>query len=498
MKVLTIIKIIICYVIFDSARLTALENPYEPPQTILRKSISYYEGIIKGKSVSLPEEVENDLVLKLNKTLTLDRFDYNPIPVNLQTNLTDEIANVDSLTLDELGRALDKVFVPEIVKILKASKELRAKKFVTSEERNNFLTNKAKEIGVTADDIEKVMNAAYVYIPFISNYGVAVKGDKVIVSLNGGIIWYNVATVFSPPRVVPVTQKTNRAFGIAKNGKIYIDIKTKRPIDAVQYATNSAIKAFSRNLEAISKDIPEFRLSADVFSAFGNKSLFKLGKKEGIRVDDKFNVVEFYEDEDGIRRPKNVGCVLVSKVADNKDTTKTEIVYSSARNIIGTAEPGMTLLERPRMPIDVLIGYSGFPNSAWGLNVEFDYNMGRYMGISQLYIPISLLVSEYSYGGETEYSLNEIGTGLIKKFYWKRLSFGLQGGAKMHLKTNEFRPEVDGILEFRLSPDIVIGGRGGYSFGNWLKGVAWSAHVGYNPPTLPFDPFDAIRGLLGI
>ena len=498
MKVLIINKTIICCVVLSITLLTALENPYEPPQSILRKSISYYDGIVKGKSVALPEEVENDLVLKLNKTLAFDRFDYNPIPVNLQTNLTDEIVSIDSLTLDELGGALEKVFLPEIVKTLKAAKELRAKKFVTSEERNNFLTNKAKEIGVTANDIEKVMNAAYIYVPFITSYGVNVKGDKVIVSLNGGIIWYNVAPVFSPPKVVPVTQKTNRAFGIAKSSRSYIDVKTKKPIDAVQYATNSAIKAFSRNLEVISKDIPEFRLSADVFSAFGNKSLFKLGKKEGIRVDDKFNIVEFFEDEDGIRRPENVGCVLVSKVANNKDTTKTEIVYSSARNIIGTAEPGMTFLERPRMPIDVLIGYSGFPNSAWGLNVEFDYNMGRYMGVSQLYVPISLLVSEYSVGGETEYSLNEIGTGLIKKFYWKRLSFGLQGGAKMHLNTNEFRPEADGILEFRLTPDIVIGGRGGYSFGNWLKGVVWSAHVGYNPPTLPFDPFDAIRGLFGI
>lgn len=478
----------------------------EIPRFYLRKSISYYDGILIGKTVTVDDSILNIILTRLNKTLSMERFDFNPIPTNLQQNLQTEINNLDSLTLDNLSNSLERTFVPEIVKILNIVQASRTESFVSEQERTNFLTSKAKEVGVTADDIEKVMNAAYIYIPFITHYGAdtTTTDNLVTISIDGGIIWYNVATKFTPPRVIPITQKSTLALGNAQIGKNYFDFATGKKLDAVTFANNSAIKTFLRNIQVLTREIPEFRLSADVFSVNNGNLYFKLGRKEGIKVDDKFNLGEFFEDENGIRKFKTIGCVLVNKVVNNADTMKTEIVYSQAKPIIGKPEAGMTIIERPRLPIDVLLGYATILDSdISGMDLEFDYNIGRYFGISQLYFPINMLFAPTTetdyYSGETEtkLSLYQLGFGLMKKFYWQRFSVGGMGSFILSTVDNGSGGEINGITEFRLIPDLSLGAKLGYSLGN-NQGLTWGVRLGYNPPTLPFDPFETLRGLMGI
>lgn len=81
-----------------------------------------------------------------------------------------EFSSLNSPTIEQVKEIIDKNFAPMIIKILEIEKEMRTKEFVNRLERKNFLTTKAKEIGITADDLEKIMNAAYVIIAYIDKY----------------------------------------------------------------------------------------------------------------------------------------------------------------------------------------------------------------------------------------------------------------------------------------------------------------------------------------
>jgi hypothetical protein len=445
-------------------------NFSETTKTYLRKSISFYEGFIVQKNLNIPAHLLDTLFFHLKKTIFLERFDYNPIPLYLQEKVANQLSKLDTLDLEKISKILEKEFLPEIVKILDVAKELRAKEFVSREERINFLTSKAKEIGVTADDIEKVLNAAYIFVPFINGYSQTQEKDLITINLSGGIIWYNISFRFSPPKVIPIVKKTTQAFGVSNIKKL----------NANQFAFYSAMNAFLKNLEIITREIPDFRLSADILSTYRNEIYFNLGKKDGIRVDDKFNIVEFYEDEKGIRKAKNVGYSMVTKIEETK---------AVAKSYLGRCEAGMTLLERPRLPLDLVFRFA-FLEKSYGVDFEFDYNVGRYFNLPQFFTSFNLL-----FGPEPERNdsigLKEIGFGLIKKFNFYFLSFGLEGKGKI---TDEgIKPEGKGILEFFILPDFKFGGKVGYD-----GKLNYGFHLTYNPPNLPFDPFSLFRGLLGI
>lgn len=458
----------------------------ETTSTYLRKSISYYEGFIVQRNLDIPKNFLDTLFSNLKKKIFLERFDYNPIPQYLQEKVKSQVERFDTLHLERISDILEKEFVPEIVKILEAAKEVRAKEFVSSEERVNFLTTKAKEIGVTADDIEKVLNAGYIFVPFINDYSLIREKDLIMVKLGGGIIWYHISMRFSPPKLIPLVKKSTSSFGVANIKKKDSYLWGGRSLSSEEYTQYSAMNAFLKNLEVLTKEIPEFRLSSDIISTYGKEIIFRLGNKEGIKVDDKFNIVEFYEDEKGIRKIKNVGYCLVSKVGNNKIDRNN---YSIAKRYLGKSEAGMTLIERPRLPIDILFRFV-FLKEEWennfGIDLEFDYNIGRYFYFSQFFTTFNLMFGPEK--GTDTLEIKEIGFGLIKKFNFYFLSLGMEGKGKI---TNDgIKPEGKGILEFFLLPDLKLGTKIGYD-----GEINYGFHLNYNPPTLPFDPFAIFRGL---
>ncbi|MEO0112915.1 MAG: hypothetical protein ABIK80_03030 [candidate division WOR-3 bacterium] len=458
-------------------------NYAETNSTYLRKSISYYEGFIIQKNLNIPKNFLDTLFSNLKKVIFLERFDYNPIPKYLQEKVNYQMEKFDALDLERISQVLEKEFVPEIVKILDAAKEIRAKEFVGSEERINFLTTKAKEIGVTADDIEKVLNAGYIFVPFINGYSLTREKDLIIVKLNGGLIWYHISMRFSPPKVIPIVKKSTSVFGSGVIKSTYL--WGGRIISAEEYAQYSAMSAFLKNLEVLTKEIPDFRLSSDIISTYRDEITFRLGNKEGIKVDDKFNIVEFYEDEEGIRKPKNVGYCLVSKVGNNKIDRNN---YSIAKRYLGKSEAGMTLLERPRLPIDILLRFV-ILKEKFGVDLEFDYNIGRYFYFPQFFTTFNLMLGPEK--GTDSLEIKEFGFGLIKRFNFYMLSFGLEGKGK--ITKERIKPELKGILEFFLLADLKLGGKVGYD-----GDLNYGFHISYNPPTLPFDPFAIFRGLFGL
>ncbi len=478
----------------------------------LRKSIAYYDGILLPSNVIIPSTTVELIKTKLIQALFLERFDYNYLPQVLQAKADAAITGMGAVTVESLGRALEDLFLPEIIKILSINKELRAKEFVDRQERINFLTTKAKESGITADDLEKVMNAGYLFIPFITSYSRNIQGNRVGVNIEGGIIWYHISSTLEPPRLVPLVQKSSSAFGSAILGKKYHEfIWGGEELSADEFATLSAVNAYVKNLQTLTREVPVFKLSAEIVSAGGGQIAFKSGNKEGIKLDDKFDIVEFFEDTAGIPKAKSIGCALVTKIANNKDTTKT-IRYSEARTFIGRAEPGMLAIERPRLPIDLGLRFVSFPLKQrndqiqnFGGELGLTFNVSNIFKLPHFYIPFSI-----GYGFPSDNTIEryyEIGLGLHKKFYLPRFSFGpLITGKYAEISNNNKESglcaEFSGIVELYLNPDFAFGAKGGYHLGGGkemkTEGLIWSVGFNYNPPTLPFDPLGFLRGYAGI
>lgn len=105
----------------------------------LRKSISFYDGFFITQGVSIPKERYDYLVGELRKNVfnneRLVRFDRNPIPAKLMEKAKEEISKLQDPSIEKVREVLEKTFAPEILKVVNIEKELRAKDFVTQQER---------------------------------------------------------------------------------------------------------------------------------------------------------------------------------------------------------------------------------------------------------------------------------------------------------------------------------------------------------------------------
>ncbi len=514
-----------------------------------RKSISYANILlVSDPSIKVEKKESEYIIEKLREYIEMPRFDYNPIPVELLEDFKAEVESRGSnVPLDEIVEILKQKFVPKIIEILDIEKEVRALGLLTEEQRNSFIATKAKALGITAEQAMKIMNSAFIYVPVISKYNVYV--DKInqlhTTELNAGAIWYRVVYKENGEGELNlITKKETKGIGVAKIGK---EIKHEgKKVDYKEYAFRTAVVALARDIQVATRDIPEFRLGTQVVEVHSNAVSFPMGTREGIKIDDGFNLVEIQENPNGGFVQKNIGFVRVTKVANNRINPRT---FSMAQIIIGSGiEPGVYVSERPRLPIDVVVRLINNPFtekyiSYWGQEVkgsmtgysiqaELIYNFGRNINIPQLWVGAGIffgggdagnLEGVIYFGGEKpDVSILGLNGILMKKFYYKRFA----GVGKVELivenitfSKNEAELKHSGLglgfglgVEYVITPDLNLGLNFGYRAFSESKewdsmeipilsgdhsGFAFSIYVTYSLPKLGFDPIAAIKGAVG-
>lgn len=534
-----------------------------------RKSISYINALWKAdRRMKITPEETRYILDKIKENIELPRFEYTPLADEIVAKFVRK-ANMapDSLSVDQVADLLTETVAPVLVAALDAKKELLAKEFLTEADRNRFITDKAKELGITAEHLEKVMNSAYMYMPVLTKFEKEVKDDEISVTIGGGIIWYHLTTKTTPSRVHLVVKNSTVSSGVAKKGKTYVypirklsltelilktaKIKEKmaNEISAEEFAYRTAVDNFARNLQVATQQIPEF-LICDALAETGTFSVSfeTFGRKEGLRIDDKYKVGEFVEDEEGNVKLETLGFVRVTKVGSPPES------FTRAAIVTGRGyEPGMIAVEHPRVPIDVAFQAKVFAlelkkGAMLGLEVKKDikgvlggeisakYNVGRYIGICQLFLDLhgayGWAPTEAELVGKKTNSVSymSLGGGFTKKFYIRRMALSLGGlygqqSISLSKKGDTFSNTSNGLaayggLEVAINPDFNFGLTVGYRlFGEsdeWtykpkkggevtlygLKVVHGGPSIGlyliYSPPSLPFDPFSYLRGKLGV
>lgn len=490
--------------------LTCFASASEEAGKYDRSSISYIDALwlLDGSTRNMSGAQVGQILDATKKEIMMKRFDYNPLPSYIKARFVAEanrslsnFAGDDDAALKAVTKVMNKTVVPEVVKILDATKELRAQKMLTEEQKNSFITDKAKELGITAAELKKVMNSAYIFIPLAKNYVQTTNGDSYTEKISLGIIWWRISTEGGSAKATVATQDFTKTMGMATVGASYGAGGHKA------YAFNSMVKNGARNLKVATQEIPEFKLSGQVLSGNGMKATFDLGKEEGIRVDDKYYIMK--NTMDG--KQKKAGWIIVKKVGDSTGS----MGYQSKGQVIsGKPMIGSVVQEFPRLPIDITLGYKlvnydinqskddGYGEYIDSINISTvnvltagaSYNFGRHLKVSQLWFDFNYgfgfgdaagsirnwnkaLTSDSAYADAEKVQNVSFEFGLTKKFYMRRMGIDLQAGfitQTMRIKTVELGLIALGIenesiggyvrggLSFAVSPRVSIGVKGGY------------------------------------
>jgi hypothetical protein len=555
----------------DDKNATAEAGAYE------RKSVSLLSALLLAdqSAAALSNEQVGHYLMKMNKTLSLKRFDYNPLPPKLQAQFV-EYANRrlaqlpppdpnplkkekgPSATAKVIGAAIDSVLLPEILRGVDLEKEMRLAGYLTSAQKNSFINDKAKQLGYTASQLHRLMNSAYLYVPYVARLSSMEKDGKVMCKMNMGLIWYRIITKGEKAKAVATVTKETMSIGMASLSPL---MSEGLPVSSQEYAFRSSVKNGSRNLLVATQEMPEFRLSSQVGFKHGGKVDFLLGKKEGILVDDKYRIVEFWEQEDGSVTQKNNGWVSVTKIADNR----TEEVASTAKIRGGRPVTGVVISEFPRIPIDIVFAGHILPNmKSNGLNalslgfgplIGARYNIGRLIRIRQLFFNLSIpfawsgTMNDYKLSNKSgaPASRSSLDLSLVKKFWARSVYFAVEAGyqsiggtipkpdwyggddpisdSDQNTKWEErfdgngfllglyggvaFGPRISmeiagrytvGSAEGTIVPMDAERGTTGFNNDGPLKWKGWGISLGFvwSPPSLPFDPIDMVRAASGI
>lgn len=484
----------------------------------VRKSVSSLESVwFKPGSVGDLSFDMKTFDMFIDYYIEIDRFDYNYLPSDLLDNFRDEANALDEVSSAALSGVLEKTVISRILEILNDPDVMRNRGEALKDEAafQSFAATKAKSLGLTVNELETLMNSAYIYLPYIKSATSEMEEKTLTVSLEGGVIWWklNVSSdgTASVTKVLDATTS-----GISSLDPTAVSGLTKQPLytefkfgnekwatTPEQYAQNDAMLAFSKNLGVKTKELDDFKLSAQIVEANGKKYAFGLGHREGVHLDDGFHIVEMTEDADGNEKAVRAGFVRVSKTGDNaKDPNN----YTYANQLIGDkVSEGTLVMEHPRLGMDArfnlsfVVGSSIKPeHTAIGIgqvlaeeattqiagNLLLSYNLAPIIGVTQTFLDLdvgfSLPIAEYDLADDdlaVAYVLSPY-LGITKKFGGRMHYSGILAGGLDVLSISgkylgsDFTYGVGAIgvklgaeVGFMINQDLSVTGNVGYKIG---------------------------------
>lgn len=495
-----------------------------------RKSISYANTLwlMDGSTRRIPSGYIVPILNKVKRSVEMKRFDYNPLPSSLTSLFTDEAnshASSDKETMvDTLTAVMNRTLVPKIVDIVDAEKEMRALGLLTEQQKNSFITDKAKETGITASELKTVMNSAYVYLPVARRYREWTgKGDTTYNAfIEIGVIWWNIEFNDSGSQARVISSEFIKGSGSTKVGKSYMH--NGKTISYKKKAMMECISEVGMNLRVATKEIEQFKLTSQVGEKNFATATFFLGDDAGVKVDDKYLIIKKTELDNGDVVNKKSGWIRVTKVGNKENGNK-----SKAAIVSGVPSIGTELKEYPRIPIDISLKGRNYRFSVepeekpihdslyryikdlelkdgWGAQLQLSVNLGRMFNVPQFFLSAEFGVGFLSPSGIVYNNSNDrtslsadslfhysfaFGGSITKKFFIRRVGLVLDpmiGAQYLFLEGPERHDWDDtdyktrwknysigvlprGGLEFAITPFMNIGASAGYQFS--FKSPAW-------------------------
>ncbi len=522
----------------------------------VRKSISFVEAVwlMRTDIWGIKQWQVNYMLDAITREIEMPRFDYNPLPPTLIRDFVDAANSRKNLSVNDTEQLMEKYLLPKILQILEATSQERAESLVSEAQKHSFLVTKAKELGITLEEIETVMNSAYLYLPIITSldHEYDETKERYTYTLHGGILWYHVNTGGEKPTIDLMSSETTFSKGFGSK----------------EVAFEAAADNLARNLRIATQNLSVFKLSAPITEAWERRIAFPLGTREGLKLDDTYLVGEWMFGE-GVKADfVKTGWVKVGKVGDN--LVRENAVSTAWAVRYSEWAPGMTVIEHPRLGIDIAFKPGGFYSAISkgrvpillshsgeikitkdyeayvpGFDIDAHFNIAPYTGVAQqflivggnLALPATLEFESdlFTMLSSTPPYIWGFHVGFLQKKYLGQFAF--TGDAKIGMRfmsvdqefrffgrryvysvsNNTFGVQFDLGLDYAFTPDLNIG----FSFGYRLFPVSsiWSQklepaydgalidwddrypeinHTGpcymlylhFSPPELPFDPIN--------
>ena len=462
-----------------------------------RKSISslgkvWHEGELKN----LDESYEK----YINEYVKAPRFDYNNLPINILNKFYKEALNASDL--DGIERALERTVIEEIVEILNDPDIQKNRALALKDESDfqSFAATKAKSLSITTEELIVLMNSAYIYLPFVTYSKpsrlqlIPRMYDRFKYKVEGGIIWWNIKVdsngTTKIKKVITVKGQgvATRNIGIFQflndlvvltggmQARMHGNVvdRAMTPENIMKNLYDTATKDFIQNLSIHMQEFADFiKLSGQIVESAGKNYNIEIGKKEGLQLDQGFNVVDFYEEE-GLMKAKKIGFGRVIKIGDITNNPKS---YSIVKHKIGkvasegsvgsswTIMRGQSSINIPKDLFSHINQY-GFSSAqifnnditeARNTTILRSYNISSDLTGSQTWLNLEfsrMVVDKSNFNKEIveddfHISSNSFYTGIVKKFNLGRgylgmgFNAGLESfsiGGKMYVETGYSEP----------------------------------------------------------
>lgn len=483
----------------DTAMLTARGNQLS--REYLRPSISvlyFTDGSSEAQSViPLLREEKNE------------QFDENELNLNdiftiKDLTKTDEIkAFIDNkLSEWKVGNRIMSVWFPKFVSEQEGySIEMLTKRGQYAATDNDVLRNNASHRKTTLNELgEQLIDRSYVLVYYLYNnskkgsvdanafvykldFNPEVRTDfyENFFSQRDGIQKANFPLKY-------LTYVTGSSLGSTSLLKTLV--KKSQPEELSALTSNesdleiAASALYSSVNVKLGKKVADFKIKKPIFSTSPLRA--KMGTKEGLKIDDRFDVMEMVENNKGEIVAKRKGVVRVKKVADNSGLATgetSEEQMSTFYNYVGMGfDEGMTLVKNPELGI----GIAAVANTNY-VGVMADYRL-KFIPELFAYVKVetplgkALLLDEDKQGSYGIYQLKEgknaiyftrYSIGLMKEFHFARYLFAAAGAGYGYIHAVSNSAETGKLaihagegfarFGFQVLPSLQIFGQASYS-----------------------------------
>lgn len=492
-----------------------------------RKAVSIVEtAAVTNSTIRLSSEQSQLFMEAFRDKFMEEQYDVLALPDVVQQELRSQIYG-KIMSAEQLREIIDRVARPKLEGIMETTAKERAERDNPHWDRTNFITEKANSLGITIEDLERMMKCGYLFIPYLSKLEAKGSGESIKMVLKGGVHWFHLEFEGMKGRMVHIKSiSSSGEAGKSTYGQWVGQLKQSLSTGGRSKQLPAQLKAFrnasyrlAENLSTKSRrEIIALRRTGRVMSFSKGDVEFNLGKKEGLIIDDRYALVDFNEDKDGKVYASEKGFGMVRRVGDNR---KDKNVFSHAKPIIGggRVQEGLELMEIPMSAYDLSVKLGWRSLKVDGVNVSdgsVDYitlneatstgimtvgadlqmNVGRGLGIPQLFVcmgatfgyaPVDLKVLDSE--DLKQGILIAFQAGLAHRYYLGRISLVLGvDGTYNSMSFGKTVDDVDYILrrsffggiaragiDFTVTPSLNIGLRGGYAL--HATGEGWKFEV---------------------
>ncbi|MCK9409752.1 MAG: hypothetical protein M0R68_11540 [Bacteroidetes bacterium] len=340
-----------------------------------KKVVSFVDHVVTASSTALTDRQASYIASMFSKSITMERFNYASLPENVVSSFVAQSSGMSSANAEQVRATIEKTLAPKFLELLDINKEMLSKQNLSETERNTFLATKAQSAGLSASQLESILNSGFFFVPYVEYFrhdvergereeknekGKVVRKVPTIThshSIKAGLLWFQLIVDKSNTAAVRYIGAANGWKGNAIDRGETKDVEHS---EGLEWETFSEVVNISAvNVGNETKKLEEFKLTGSISETTMFGVMLNLGSREGVGLDDSYWIEELEETESGDVIKSRRGFVKIREVGNNKND---ESATSYAQTITGSNySPGLSVTEIPMIGLNAVFGLGSMP-----------------------------------------------------------------------------------------------------------------------------------------